>query len=72
MATSNINKLTLKRTIFIALIALAIVAAVQVEPIEAGDKSDLIFVKGKFIKKSKKGVIVVEEKSHCGCHGRRR
>lgn len=54
------------------LLAMVVVASLQVEPIEAGQKSDLIFVKGKFIKKDKKGVIVVEEKSHCGCHGRRR
>lgn len=64
---------SLKKTVIVLLVAMVIVASLQVEPIEAKDKSDLIFVKGKFIKKDKKGVIVVEEKCHsCGCHGRRR
>ena len=62
---------SMKKGFAIMLIALVIVAALQVEPIEAGQKSDLIFVKGKFIKKDKKGVIVVEEKCHsCHCHRR--
>lgn len=56
-----------KKVIALMLVTLVVVAALQVEHVEAG-KSDLIFVKGKFIKKDKKGVIVVEEKS-CGCHG---
>lgn len=58
-----------KKTIAFILLALVIVASLQVELVESG-KSDLIFVKGKFIKKDKKGVIVVEEKG-CGCHGHR-
>lgn len=58
-----------KKTFALILVALVILAAVQVEQVDAG-KSDLIFVKGKFIKKDKKGVIVVEEKC-CGCHGHR-
>lgn len=58
-----------KQTIALILMVLVIVAAVQVEQVESG-KSDLIFIKGKFIKKDKKGVIVLEEKG-CGCHGHR-
>lgn len=58
-----------KKVIALMLVTLVIVAALQVEYVEAG-KSDLIFVKGKFIKKDKKGVIVVEDKC-CGCHGHR-
>lgn len=59
-----------KKTIALILVALVVLAAVQIEQVESGSKGDLIFVKGKFIKKDKKGVIVVEEKS-CGCHGHR-
>lgn len=62
----------MKKTLALLMVALVIISALQIEQAEAGNsKSDLIFVKGKFIKKDKKGVIVVEEKSHCGCHGRR-
>lgn len=61
---------TMKKTFALMLVALIAISALQIEPVEAGQKSDLIFVKGKFIKKDKKGVIVVEEKC-CGCHGRR-
>lgn len=53
-------------------VALVVVSMLQVDQVEAGQKSDLIFVKGKFIKKDKKGVIVVEEKCHSCCHHRRR
>lgn len=61
---------TMKKTIALLIVAMVFVSAIQVDLVEAGQKSDLIFVKGKFIKKDKKGVIVVEEKSHCGCHRR--
>lgn len=63
---------TIKKTLGLMLLALVIFSALQVEPVEAGQKSDLIFVKGKFIKKDKKGVIVVEDKCHSCCHHRRR
>lgn len=63
--------MSIKKTITLMLVCVLVLTALQVEPIEAGGKSDLIFVKGKFIKKDKKGTIVVEEKSHCGCHRRR-
>lgn len=54
------------------LVVLFVASSLQVDPVEA-HKSDLIFVKGKFIKKDKKGVIVVEEKCHsCSCHSHRR
>lgn len=66
------SSITLKRGLAIMLVVLVVVSAMQIEPAEAAQKSDLIFVKGKFIKKDKKGTIVVEEKEHCGCHGRRR
>lgn len=59
---------TIKKTIALMFVVLVIVSALQAEPIEAG-KSDIIFVKGKFIKKDKKGVIVVEE-SRPLCHRR--
>lgn len=54
------------------LVVLVVFSALQVEQVEAGQKSDLIFMKGKFIKRDKKGVIVLEDKGHhCGCHRRR-
>lgn len=65
------KSLAMKQVFVLALVALVVLSALQMEPIEAAQKSDLIFVKGKFIKKDKKGVIVVEEKSHCGCHERK-
>lgn len=63
---------SIKKTLALILIAMVFVSALQVDVVDAAQKSDLIFVKGKFIKKDKKGVIVVEEKEHhCGCHKRR-
>lgn len=61
--------LSLKRLVALMLIALVVVATLQVEPAEAAQKSDLLFVKGKFIKKDKKGVIVVDDKCPPCCHG---
>lgn len=58
---------SIKKTLALLFIALVVVSAIQVDQVEAGQKSDLIFVKGKFIKKDKKGVIVVEERSPMGC-----
>lgn len=49
------------------LLVLIVLVAATIEHVEASTKSDLIFVKGKFIKKDKKGVIVVEEKEKDKC-----
>lgn len=68
---SHSKALALKHIMVLAIVALVVFSALQADLVEAGQKSDLIFVKGKFIKKDKKGVIVVEEKEHCGCHKRR-
>ena len=69
--SSTSSSVSMKRIIAIMLIALVVVATLQIEPAEAMDKSDLLFVKGKFIKKDKKGVIVVDDKCCCKGHGRR-
>lgn len=71
MSSSITSSLSMKRTLAIMLIALVVIAALHVELVE-GEKSDLLFVKGKFIKKDKKGTIVVDDKCHSCCHGRRR
>lgn len=63
---------SIKKCIMMILVALVIISTLQVDIVEAGQKSDILFVKGKFIKKDKKGTIVVDEKSHCGCHHRRK
>lgn len=68
---SSSSSMSVRKTITLMLVCVLVLSALQVELAE-GTKSDLIFVKGKFIKKDKKGTIVVEEKSHCGCHHRRR
>lgn len=62
----------MKRILVIMLVALVVISTLQVEPVVAKDKSDLLFVKGKFIKKDKKGVIVVDDKCCCKGHGRRK
>jgi hypothetical protein len=62
---------SIKRIIALMLVALVVISTLQVEPVEASQKSDLLFVKGKFIKKDKKGVIVVDDKCPPCCHGRR-
>lgn len=69
---SQSKSLALKQVLVLAMLALVIFSALQADLVEGSQKSDLIFVKGKFIKKDKKGVIVVEEKEHCGCGHKRR
>lgn len=69
---SSQQSVSIKRAVGLVLVCLLVMSALQVELAEAKEKSDLIFVKGKFIKKDKKGTIVVEEKSHCGCGYHRR
>lgn len=54
------------------MIAMVVMSALEVDFVEAGQKSDILFIKGKFIKKDKKGTIVVDEKNHCGCHHRKK
>lgn len=61
-----------KKFAILLVVAIVAIASLQLDIAEAKEKSDLLFVKGKFIKKDKKGVIVVDEKSHCGCHGKRK
>lgn len=69
---SEMHSSTVRKTLTIMLVVLVVFSALQVEQVEAGQKSDLIFMKGKFIKRDKKGVIVLEDKGHhCGCHRRR-
>lgn len=67
------SQVSVRKTMALMIVALLVAATIQSEFVDAAQKSDLIFVKGKFIKKDKKGVIVVEEKEHhCGCHSRKR
>lgn len=72
LTMSSVGSMSVKRTIVILMVALIVVASLQPEPLVQAGKSDLLFVKGKFIKKDKKGTIVVDDKCSC-CHkGHRR
>lgn len=67
---ASAHKQSIPRVVIVALALLIAVAAIQVDPVE-GFMQDLMFVKGKFIKQDRRGVIVVEdEKCKCKCcHG---
>lgn len=63
------SKRSMRRLALVLFVVLVAMAALGVEPAE-GLRQDLMFVKGKFIKKDPRGVVVVDDDKcpSCCCH----
>ena len=59
-----------RRALFVLLVAFVVISSLQVEPVAEALHQDLMFIKGKFIKKDRRGVIVVDDKCSSCCHGK--